>query len=84
MVYGFSLSSTAGQRWGRNPTIGLIIRGPFPSKVFIGRSRLVPMNPSRHDFFDPLIKIFKMNLFVVAGIMYLTIVNVSDHSDTFK
>ena len=42
------------------------------------------MNPSRHDFFDPLIKIFKMNLFVVAGTMYLTIVNVSDHSDTFK
>ena len=42
------------------------------------------MNPPRHDFFDPLIKIFKMNLFVVAGTMYLTIVNVSDHSDTFK
>ena len=56
----------------------------FSSKVIIGRSRAVPMNPPRHDFFDPLIKIFKMNLFVVAGTMYLTIVNVSDHSDTFK
>ena len=38
-----------------------------------------PNEPVVLWYLDPLIEIFKMNSFVVAGTMYLIIVNVSDY-----